>query len=117
MSKLKNKVQLIGYLGKDVEVKVLDGGKVLAKVSIATTESFRNAKGERVFDTTWTNLVMWGKTAEFADKYLKKGQEIAIEGKLSNRSWEDKEGKRHYATEVIVSEIAMLGNKNDQKAA
>lgn len=112
MKNLRNKVQLIGNLGKDPEVKQLDSGKILAKLSLATSENYKNADGEKVTDTQWHNLVAWGKTAEIAEKYLKKGNKIAIEGKLINRSYEDKEGIKRYVTEVLVNEILMLGTKN-----
>ncbi len=112
MKNLRNKVQLIGNLGKDPEVKQLDSGKTLAKLSIATSENYKNAEGEKVTDTQWHNLVAWGKTAQIAEQYLKKGNRIAIEGKLINRSYEDKEGIKRYVTEVLVNEILMLGSKN-----
>ncbi|HAQ69342.1 MAG TPA: single-stranded DNA-binding protein [Flavobacteriales bacterium] len=113
MNALRNRVQLIGNLGMDPEVKSFDKDKKMAKISIATNEVYYNAKGEKVQDTQWHNIVMWGKTAEIAEKYLKKGQEIAVEGKLVNRSWETKEGDKRYATEVVVSELVMLGKKED----
>ena len=113
MNALRNRVQLIGNLGMDPEVKSFDKDKKMAKISIATNEVYYNAKGEKVQDTQWHNIVMWGKTAEIAEKYLKKGQEIAVEGKLVNRSWETKEGEKRYATEVVVSELVMLGKKED----
>jgi len=112
MSSLRNNVQLIGNLGAKPEVKHLEGGKVVANMSIATTESYKNAKGEKVQDTTWHQLVMWGKTAEIAEKYLDKGSEVAISGKLTNRSYENKEGVKRYITEVLVSEIVMFGSKS-----
>ncbi|MDA9266989.1 single-stranded DNA-binding protein [Salibacteraceae bacterium] len=113
MNALRNRVQLIGNLGMDPEVKSFDKDKKMAKLSIATNEVYYNAKGEKVQDTQWHNIVMWGKTAEIAEKYLKKGQEVAVEGKLVNRSWETKEGDKRYATEVVVSELVMLGKKED----
>ena len=112
MKNLRNKVQLIGNLGKDPEVKQLDSGKTLAKLSLATSENYKNADGEKVTDTQWHNLVAWGKTAQIAEQYLKKGNRIAVEGKLINRSYEDKEGVKRYVTEVLVNEILMLGSKN-----
>jgi single-strand DNA-binding protein len=111
MYALKNKVQLIGNLGQNPEIKTLDGGKKLAKFSLATSETYRNAQGEKVKETQWHNLVAWGKTAEIAEKYLSKGSEVAIEGKLTNRSYNDKEGNKKYITEVQVNEILMLGEK------
>jgi single-strand DNA-binding protein len=112
MKNLKNKVQLIGHLGANPEVKNLEGGKTLARFSIATNDTYKNAKGEKVEDTQWHNVVTWGKTAEIAEKYLKKGSEVAVEGKLTSRSWEDKEGQKKYTTEVVVHEILMLGKKD-----
>jgi|TARA_R110000782_G_scaffold118028_2_gene208486 single-strand DNA-binding protein len=111
MNNLKNKVQLIGNLGNAPEIINLESGKKLAKFAIATNESYRNAKGETVKETQWHNLVAWGKTAEIVEKYLTKGNEVAIEGKLTSRSYEDKEGNKKYITEVLVNELLMLGGK------
>ena len=111
LNALRNKVQLIGNLGMDPEVKSLDGGKKLAKMSIATNENYKNAKGEKVTETQWHNLVAWGKTAEIIEKFLKKGSEVAIEGKLINRNYTDKEGIKRYVTEIEVSEVLMLDAK------
>ena len=112
MNTLRNKVQLIGNLGQNPEVKELNGGKKVAKFSLATNETYRNKAGEKVTDTQWHNLVAWGKTAEIIEKYLKKGSEVAIEGKLLNRNYTDKEGVKRYVTEIQVSELLMLGGKN-----
>ena len=109
MNTLKNKVQLIGNLGQNPEVKELNGGKKVAKFSLATNETYRNKAGEKVTDTQWHNLVAWGKTAEIIEKYLKKGSEVAVEGKLLNRNYTDKEGVKRYVTEIQVSELLMLG--------
>lgn len=111
MNNLKNKVQLIGNLGMNPEIKTLESGKKLAKFSIATNESYKNAQGEKVEDTQWHNLVAWGKTADIIEKYLQKGNEVAIEGKLNNRSYEDKDGNKRYITEIVVNELLMLGPK------
>ena len=111
MNALRNKVQLIGHLGMDPEVKALNGGKKLAKMSIATNETYKNAKGEKVTDTQWHNLIAWGKTAEIVEKFLKKGSEVAVEGKLINRNYTDKEGIKRYVTEIEVSELLMLDSK------
>lgn len=111
MYALKNKVQLIGNLGNAPEVKTTENGKKLARFSVATNESYRNANGEKVTETTWHNLIAWGKVAEIAEKYLSKGSEIAIEGKLINRSYTDKDGNKKYITEVQVNELLMLGSK------
>ena len=111
MYALKNKVQLIGNLGNAPEVKTLESGKKMARFSVATSESYRNAKGEKVTETQWHNLVAWGKVAEIVEKYLTKGKEVAIEGKLISRSYNDKDGNKKYITEVQVSELLMLGVK------
>ena len=111
MNALRNKVQLIGRLGQTPEVKKLDSGKTVANFSLATSDKYKNAKGELIENTEWHNLVAWGKTAEIIEKYVKKGNEIAIEGKLTNRSWEDKDGNKRYATEVLVNEILLMGSK------
>lgn len=111
MNTLRNKVQLIGNLGANPEVVNLESGKKLAKFSIATNESYKNAQGEKVDDTQWHNVIAWGKTAELVENYLTKGNEVAIEGKLVNRNYEDKEGNKRYVTEVVASELLMLGKK------
>ena len=107
---------MIGNLGNAPEVKTIEGGKKLARFSIATKESYRNAKGEKVTETTWHNIVAWGKVAEIAEKYLTKGKEVAVEGKLINNSYTDKDGNKKYSTEVQVSEILMLGSKAEVSA-
>jgi single-strand DNA-binding protein len=109
MNTLRNKVQLIGNLGNDPEIINLESGKTLAKFSIATNESYKNAKGEKVTDTQWHNVVAWGKTAEIIEKYVSKGKEVAVEGKLTSRSYETKEGEKRYVTEVVCNELLMLG--------
>ncbi|MDO6596576.1 single-stranded DNA-binding protein [Oceanihabitans sp. 2_MG-2023] len=109
MNTLRNKVQLIGNLGNDPEIINLESGKMLAKFSIATNESYKNAQGEKVTDTQWHNVVAWGKTAEIVEKFVTKGKEVAIEGKLTTRSWEDKEGTKRHTTEVVCNELLLLG--------
>ena len=109
MNALRNKVQLIGHLGMNPEVKALKDGKKLAKMSIATNETYKNAKGEKVTETQWHNLVAWGKTAGVIEKYLTKGSEVAVEGKLINRNYTDKEGVKRYITEIQVNELLMIG--------
>ena len=111
MYTLKNKVQLIGNLGNAPEIKTISGDKKLARFSIATNEVYRNTKGEKVKETTWHNLVAWGKIAGIVEKYLNKGSEIAVEGKLISRSYADKDGVKKYITEVQVNELLMLGSK------
>ena len=112
MNALRNKVQLIGNLGKAPEVKNTESGKKLAKFSIATNETYKNAKGEKVTDTQWHNVIAWGTTAEFAEKYLDKGTEVVIEGKLMNNTYTDKDGVKRYSTEIQVNELLLLGSKS-----
>ena len=111
MSTLKNKVQLLGNLGNDPEIITLESGKKIAKFSVATNETYRNAQGEKVTDTQWHNIIAWNKTAEIIEKYMQKGNEIMIEGKLTSRSYETKEGEKRYITEVVCNELLMLGSK------
>ena len=111
MNTLRNKVQLIGNLGNNPEIITLDSGKKLAKFSIATNDSYKNAQGEKVTETQWHNVIAWNKTAEIIEKYLEKGKEVAIEGKLTSRSYDDKEGNKRYVTEIVINELLMLGSK------
>jgi single-strand DNA-binding protein len=111
MNALRNKVQLIGNLGNDPEIITLESGKKLAKFSIATNETYKNQQGERITDTQWHNVVAWGKTADIIEQYVTKGKEVAIEGKLSHRSYDDKEGNKRYFTEVVCNELLLLGSK------
>ena len=109
MNTLRNKVQLIGNLGNDPEIITLDSGKKLAKFSLATNEYYKDADGQKQTKTDWHNLVAWNKTAEIIENYVTKGKEIAIEGKLTNRTWDDKEGNKRYTTEVVVNEVVLFG--------
>lgn len=109
MSTLKNKVQLVGNTGNDPEIITLESGKKLAKLTIATNESYKNDKGEKVTDTQWHNVVAWGKTAEIIEKYVVKGNQLAVEGKLTHRTYDDKNGEKRYITEIVLSELVMLG--------
>ncbi len=111
MKSMKNKVQLIGHLGNDPEIKTLEGGKKLAKISIATNEAYTNAKGEKVTETQWHNVIAWGKTAEIAEKLFTKGMEVLIDGKLVSRSYTDKEGVKKYVTEVQANELLVFSKK------
>lgn len=111
MTTLRNSVQLIGRLGNDPEKTTFGENKTKVKFSLATSDNYRDKEGERVEETQWHNIIAWGKTAEMAEKYLKKGKEIAVSGKLTYRSWEDKEGHTNYITEVVANEIQMLGKK------
>jgi single-strand DNA-binding protein len=107
MSNLRNHVQLMGRLGQDPEIINLDSGKKLAKFSLATNESYTNAKGEKVENTDWHNIVAWGKTADVIENYVTKGREVIIGGKLTSRSYETKEGDKRYITEVVCSNLVL----------
>ncbi len=112
MTSLRNSVHLIGRLGSDPQIRTFDSGKKMATFSLATNETYYNNKGDKVEDTQWHNIVIWGKKADVAEKYLKKGSEIALEGKLINRSYE-KDGERKYITEVSLNELLMIDKKSD----
>ena len=111
MNALRNKVTLIGNLGMDPELKDTDSGHKLAKVSIATNESYKDSKGEKVTETMWHNLIAWGKTAEIMGKNLHKGSEVVVEGKLINRNYTDKAGVKKYITEVQVNDFVLVGSR------
>ena len=111
MYALKNKVQLIGNLGNAPEVRTTETGKKLVKFTIATNETYRNASGEKVKETQWHNLIAWGNIADIAEKYLLKGTEVAIEGKLIHRNYTDKEGVKKFITEIQVNELLLLSSK------
>ncbi|HRI33211.1 MAG: single-stranded DNA-binding protein [Saprospiraceae bacterium] len=108
MNSLRNSVQLIGNLGKDPEMTTLEKGKKITRATIATNESYKSSNGDKVTETQWHNLVAWDAKAEFMEKYLKKGNEVIIKGRISNRSYEDKSGVTKYISEIIVSEIVKL---------
>ncbi|MEO6177831.1 MAG: single-stranded DNA-binding protein [Flavobacterium circumlabens] len=108
MNAMKNRVQLIGNVGNDPEIKTLENGKKLAHMSIATNEYYKNEKGEKVEQTEWHRVTAWGKTAEIIEKFVVKGKEVAVEGKLTHRSYDDKNGEKKFITEVVVNEILLL---------
>ena len=109
MNALRNKVQLIGNVGNTPEILTFESGKKMAKFSIATNETYKNNKGEKVTDTQWHNVIAWGKTAELIEDYVPKGKEIGLEGRLTSRSYDDKDGVKKYVTEVICNEVLLLG--------
>ena len=111
MKNLVNRVQLIGHLGKDVETSETSNGKKYARTSLATSQSFYNKDGERVENTDWHNLIAWGKTAELMSNLATKGVKMAVSGKISNRSYQDKEGVTKYVTEIIVDEFMLMNKK------
>jgi len=108
MNTLRNKVQLIGRAGNDPEIKSFDNGKKMANINLATNDHYTNQKGEKVEETQWHKVVAWGKTAELIEKYVSKGKEIAIEGKLATRTYDDKNGDKKYVTEVVVNDVLFL---------
>ncbi len=108
MNRLRNRVQLIGNLGSDPEILHLDSNKVLARFNVATNESYKNAKGEIITDTQWHQVIAWNKTALIIEKYVTKGREVVIEGKLTSRSYEDKQGEKKYVTEVVCNELIIV---------
>jgi len=108
-----NKVMLLGNLGKDPEVRHLEGGNVVCSFSIATSETYKDKQGERKTTTEWHNIVLWKGLAEIAEKYLKKGSSVFIEGKITNRKWDDKEGSTRYTTEIVGSNMQMMGGKQE----
>lgn len=111
MNSLRNKVQLIGNLGATPVVKEFGKDKKVANFTLATKETYYNNQGERITDTQWHNIVCWNRTADIVEKYLDKGSQVAIEGKLTNDSWEDKEGNKRSTTKIIANELVMLGSK------
>ena len=112
MTSLKNNVQLIGRLGNEPDVRTFESGKKMATFSLATNDTYTNAQGEKVEDTQWHNIVVWGKKVDVVENYLKKGNEIAMSGKLINRSYE-KDGEKKYITEITMNELLMMGGKKD----
>ena len=108
-----NKVMLIGNLGKDPEVRAVPSGVKVANFSIATTESYTDKNGQKVEKTEWHNIVMWRGLAEVAEKYLRKGKQIFVEGRLQTRSWDDQNGQKKYMTEVVADNMVMLGGPRD----
>ena len=113
MSTLRNNVQLIGNVGNAPEIRNLESGKKVASFSIATNEFYKNANGDKVKSTQWHNIIAWGKTAEIIESYVDKGKEIAIDGKLTSRSYETQEGEKRYVSELVASEILLLGGKDE----
>lgn len=114
MYAIRNKVQLIGHLGQLPEIRTTENGKKVARFSIATNDTYRNATGEKITETSWHNVIAWGKLAEIAEKYLTKGKEVAVEGKLVHRNYTDKNGVKRHVTEVVLNELLMLGSAKPQ---
>ena len=105
---MRNKVQLIGHVGQEPEIKTFEGRKKVANLTIATNEVYYKENGDKVENTEWHRVSAWGKTADIIEKYVTKGKEIAIEGKLTHRSYDDKDGNKRYITEVMVNELVLM---------
>jgi single-strand DNA-binding protein len=108
MNSLRNRVNLIGNLGQDPETKNLDNGKKVTRFTLATSEDFKNSDGQKVKETTWHNIVAWNGLADIAGKYLKKGRQVAVEGRISYRNYDDKNGVTKYITEIVINDLLML---------
>jgi len=115
MYAIRNKVQLIGNLGQLPEIRTTESGKKVARFSIATNDTYRSANGERVTQTSWHNVIAWGKLAEISEKYLTKGREVAVSGKLVHRNYIDKNGVKRNVTEIVLNELLMLGGGKGQQ--
>lgn len=115
MRNFKNSVQLIGRIGNELELKEVSEGKKVLRLSLATNDTYKNAQGEKITETQWHNVVVWGKPAEVLYKYSAKGAEIGIEGKLVTRSYEDKTGNKKYVTEVVANDVMLLSSASHQQ--
>ena len=109
MNNLRNRVQLIGHVGNDPEIKTFEGGRKLATITLATNDHYKNAKGEKVEQTEWHRLTAWGATATIIEQFVRKGKEIAVDGKLTHRTYDDKNGDKKFITEVTINEVVLLG--------
>jgi single-strand DNA-binding protein len=115
MNNLRNRVQLIGNLGQDPETKTLESGKKVVKFTVATSESYKNGDGQKVNETTWHNVVAWNGIADVAGKYLKKGGQVAVEGRIVYRTYEDKSGVTKYITEIVANDLVMLRSPKEKE--
>ncbi len=109
-----NKVILVGNVGKDPETRYLEGGTAVCSFPLATSETYRNRDGERITNTEWHNIVLWRGLAEIAEKYVRKGSQIYIEGRIRTRSWDDRDGNKRYTTEIVGDNMQMLGKRADE---
>ncbi len=113
MARGLNKVMIIGHLGRDPEMRYTPSGRPVTTFSVATTRTWHSADGERHEDTEWFNVVAWGSLAEICNQYLRKGQQVYVEGRLQTRRWDDDEGRKHFATELVAREMIMLGEARE----
>ena len=114
MRNLRNRIQLIGRLGRDPEFRLLESGKNVVNFTVATNESYKNSAGEKIEDTQWHQVVAWGSLAELADKYLQKGSEVVVQGKLVHRNYEGPDGNKRYVTEILADELLFMGKPADK---
>jgi single-strand DNA-binding protein len=113
MSRGLNKVMIIGHLGRDPEMRYTPSGRPVTSFSVVTTRAWTSAEGERHEESEWFNVVAWGNLAEICNQYLTKGQQVYVEGRLQTRGWEDEERKKHYRTELVASEMIVLGDRRN----
>ena len=113
MSRGLNKVMIIGHLGRDPEMRYTPSGRPVTSFSVVTTRAWTSAEGERHEESEWFNVVAWGNLAEICNQYLTKGQQVYVEGRLQTRGWEDEERKKHYRTELVASEMVVLGDRRN----
>ncbi len=116
MNSLKNRVTLIGNLGQDPEIKVTETGKKLTLFTLATSDGYKNTEGQKISETTWHNIVAWNGLADIAGRFLKKGHEVAVEGRIVYRSYEDKQGLTKNITEIVLNDLVLLRNRDSAKA-
>jgi len=114
MNSLKNRVTLIGNLGQDPDAKTTESGKKIARFTLATNDGYKNADGQKVNETTWHNIVAWNGLADVAGRFLKKGKEVAVEGRIVYRTYEDKKGVTKYITEIVLNDLILLRSGRDQ---
>lgn len=110
MNSLKNRVILIGRLGQNPETKTIEGGKKVTHFTLATDDSYKNAEGQRVSEATWHNITAWNGLADIADRFLKKGRQVAVEGRIVYRTYEDKKGVMKNSTEIVLDDLVLLGS-------
>jgi single-strand DNA-binding protein len=108
-----NKAILVGFVGNDPEVRYLDSGTAVANFRLATSENYTNRAGEKVSQTEWHNVVLWRGLAEVAEKYVKKGTQVYIEGRIRTRTWDDRDGNKRYTTEIVADNMQLMGKRSD----
>ena len=117
MNSMKNRATLIGNLGQDPEVKTIESGKKVTHFTLATDDSYKNSEGQKIKETTWHNCVAWNGLADIAGKFLKKGREVAVEGRIVYRTYEDKKGVTKNITEIVLDDLVLLRSNNGKEKA